>query len=257
MKISLITGGSSGIGLACVKHFIKRGDKVIVLDISKPDAIENSLLLDYIHCDVADHEQMNQAAKYVLKNHGPIDNLVNCAGIIQKALEPGKLSINDWDKVIDVDFRGSYLSCQLFGDVMAHAGKGGSIVNIASIAGRSSVPLHAYGPAKAAVISMTKCLATEWGRFGVRVNSISPGYTLTPALKVKIDNGERDVSLLADNTALGRMVLPHEIADAVGFLSSDLASAITGVDLAVDAGWLVGTSWASYGGPRRPDLTVA
>jgi Enoyl-(Acyl carrier protein) reductase len=104
----------------------------------------------------------------------------------------------------------------------------GSIINIASIAGMRSMPMHAYAPAKAAVIAITECLAAEWGRSGVRVNAVSPGYTLTPALQAAIDKGQRDVSMLNENSALGRMVSPEEVARAVCFLASedDLAGAV-------------------------------
>jgi len=108
------------------------------------------------------------------------------------------------------------------------------------------MPMHAYAPAKAAVIAITECLAAEWGRSGVRVNAVSPGYTLTPALQAAIDKGQRDVSMLNENSALGRMVSPEEVARAVCFLASEDASAITGANLPVDCGWLVTPSWHTY-----------
>jgi NAD(P)-dependent dehydrogenase (short-subunit alcohol dehydrogenase family) len=114
-----------------------------------------------------------------------------------------------------------------------------------------SMPLHAYAPAKAAVISMTVCLAAEWGPAGVRVNAVSPGYTLTPALQDAIDRGERDVSNLSNNAALKRLVTPEEIAAVVAFLASDAASAMTGVNVPVDCGWLAATPWNTYGGLRE------
>src|SRR5690606_32623590 len=157
---------------------------------------------------------------------GPVSVLVNSAGIIQPKLPPERLDMSLWDKVVAVDQRGTYLCCAIYGARMATRGSG-AIVNIASITGSRSVPLHAYAPAKAAVICMTQCLAAEWGRSGVRVNSVSPGYTLTPALQAAIERGDRNVDELANPTALGRMVEPREIADAVAFLSSAQAGAIT------------------------------
>jgi NAD(P)-dependent dehydrogenase (short-subunit alcohol dehydrogenase family) len=115
-----------------------------------------------------------------------------------------------------------------------------------------SMPLHAYGPAKAAVIAMTECLAAEWGPAQVRVNCVSPGYTRTPALQAAIDKGERDTSSLAGNAALGRLVEPDEIARVVAFLASPAASAMTGANIPVDCGWLVAPSWRTYGGLRAP-----
>ena len=113
----------------------------------------------------------------------------------------------------------AYVTSVAFGRRMAQRGRG-SIVNIASIAGMRSMPLHAYAPAKAALIAMTECLAAEWGRSGVRVNAVLPGYTRTPALQAAIDKRERDVSALVENSALGRMVEPKEVARAVAFLAS-------------------------------------
>ena len=112
--------------------------------------------------------------------------------------------------------------------------------------------LHAYAPAKAAVISITRCLAAEWGPAGIRVNSVSPGFTRTPALQEAIDKGERDVANLVGSVPMGRLVEPDEIARSVSFLASQEASALTGIDLPVDCGWLAGTSWHTYGGFRDP-----
>ncbi|MBU2092246.1 MAG: SDR family oxidoreductase, partial [Alphaproteobacteria bacterium] len=116
-----------------------------------------------------------------------------------------------------------------------------------------SAPLHVYAPAKAAVVSITQTLATEWGRSGVRVNAIAPGYVLTPALQAAIDDGKRDPKALEENSAFGRLIRTEEIAKACSFLASDDASGITGVALPVDGGWLVAPSWHTYGGvpPKR------
>jgi len=113
-----------------------------------------------------------------------------------------------------------------------------------------SVPLHAYAPAKAAVIAMTECLAAEWGRSGVRVNAVSPGYTRTRRVQKQLEDGHRDEAALIANSALGRMVEPQEVADSVAFLLSDKSSAITGVNIPIDCGWLLAPSWQTYGGLR-------
>jgi NAD(P)-dependent dehydrogenase (short-subunit alcohol dehydrogenase family) len=173
--------------------------------------------------------------------------LVNSAGILQRKLPPEQLDMAEWDKVIAVDQRGTYLCCAVFGARMASLGHG-AIVNIASITGSRSIPLHAYAPAKAAVISITACLAAEWGRSGVRVNAVSPGYTLTEGLQAAIDRGDRNPADLHAQSAMGRMVKPEEVADAIGFLLSPAASAITGINLPVDCGWLAGSTWQTYGG---------
>ncbi|AEC21176.1 Short-chain dehydrogenase/reductase SDR [Pusillimonas sp. T7-7] len=247
--LSVVTGGASGIGLACVQALLARGDRVVVLDLAGKDQQLGDLASSVIFhaCDVSDEQSVRAVAASVAERLGPVGNLVNSAGIIQQRSSPEALDLAVWDKIVSVDQRGTYLCCVAFGGQMARSG-GGSIVNIASITGSRSVPLHAYAPAKAAVISMSQCLAAEWGRSGVRVNSVSPGYTLTPALQDAIDKGDRDPADLIRTTALGRMVYPQEIADAVEFLTSSRASAITGIDLPVDAGWLAGTPWLTYGG---------
>ncbi len=243
--VSAITGGASGIGLACAQALAARGDRVVVLDLPTSKTSVNTMA--FVECDVAQEGSVRRALQRIEAEHGPVSVLVNSAGVIQPRLPPEVLDMAIWDRVMDIDLRGTYLTCAAFGAAMARRGRG-AVVNIASITGSRSVPLHAYAPAKAAVISLTQCLAGEWGRSGVRVNSVSPGYTLTPALQRAIDVGDRDPSDLTRGTALGRMVRPEEVAAAVAFLTSDASSAITGVDLPVDAGWLAGTPWQTYGG---------
>ena len=199
--------------------------------------------------DVTDDSALERVARQVESEVGPVTALINSAGVLQQPLTPHALTMQTWDEVIRVDQRGTYLASRVFATYMLSR-RTGSIVNIASIVGSRSAPLHAYAPAKAAVISITECLAAEWGPSGIRVNAVSPGHTRTPALQAAIDAGERDVALFEENNALGRMVEPEEVARAVAFLASADAAAITGVNLPVDCGWLVTGSWHSYGGLR-------
>jgi len=246
----VVTGGASGIGAACCRELAERGARIVVLDRDeRAHAVAREVNGRGWIADVADEPAMQRCAEAIEAELGPVEMLVNSAGVIQVPVSPDRLSMANWDEVVRVDQRGTYVASVVFGTRMAGRRRG-SIVNIASIAGMRSMPLHSYAPAKAAVISMTECLAAEWGRAGVRVNAVSPGYTRTPALQDAIDKGERDVSKLEDNSALGRMVEPGDIARAVAFLSSDDAAAITGVNLPVDCGWLVAGSWHTYGGLR-------
>lgn len=251
-RIVVVTGGMSGIGAACAALFAERGDLVVVLDRAGQD-VETvaGARRHYRGCDVSDPEAVAAVAADIEGRIGPVSVLVNNAGIIQKPVPPEHLPLAEWDAIMSVDLRGAYLVATHFAAPMLTRGHG-AIVNMASIVGMRSTPLHAYAPAKAAVIAMTQCLATEWGASGLRVNAVSPGYTATPALEASIARGERDPSLLERDTALGRLVKPEEIAKVVHFLASDDAAAITGVNLPVDAGWLVATPWRSYGGVRPP-----
>ncbi len=248
--IAVVTGGASGIGEACCRELRARGASVVVLDRdARAEAVAQAIGGEARVVDVTDDAALGACAEAIEREIGPVDILVNSAGIIQAPLRPNELPMRVWDDVVRVDQRGVYLCCRAFGAFMV-ARRRGAIVNIASIAGMRSMPLHAYAPAKAAVIAITACLAAEWGPAQVRVNAVSPGYTRTPALQAAIDAGQRDERLLATNSALGRVVEPAEIARAVAFLASSDASAITGANLPVDCGWLVAPSWHTYGGLR-------
>ncbi len=251
-RIAVVTGGASGIGEACARDLAARGAQVVVADVDEPraQAVAFSIPRGVVgRLDVTRPDDIETVADWVEREYGPPAILVTSAGVLQPPLAPEELPIETWDHVVAVDQRGVYLSCVAFGKRMALRG-GGAIVNIASVAGLRSLPLHAYAPAKAAVIGMTQALAAEWGRSGVRVNAVAPGFVMTPALRSAVDAGQRDPAALAEASAMDRLVAPEEVARACSFLASDDASAITGITLPVDAGWLVAGSWHGYGGLR-------
>ena len=252
-RIAVVTGGASGIGAACARLLASRGARVAVADrkLAAAEALARELGGHACEMDVADERSVAAGAVDIEARLGPVSILVNSAGVLQRTLPPERLALAEWDFVARVDLRGTYLCCAEFGGRMAARGSG-AIVNIASVAGMRSGPLHSYGPAKAGVISLTECLAGEWGPRGVRVNAVSPGFTRTPALDRGIETHTLDSATMCAHTALGRLIRPEEVAEAVAFLASDLASAITGANLPVDAGYLVATPWASYGGLRKP-----
>ncbi|HKT72054.1 MAG TPA: SDR family oxidoreductase [Steroidobacteraceae bacterium] len=253
-RIAVVTGGASGIGRACVEVLAERGARVVIVDSNEPGALAVARALggEARVADVSDPAQMVRLADGIENEIGPVDMVVANAGIIQSTpAMPEELDLATWDTIMAVDLRGAYLTNAQFARHMTKRGRG-SIVNIASVAGMRSAPLHAYGAAKAGVIHMTTTLAAEWGRSGIRVNAVSPGYVLTPILQEAIARGLRDPKVMEENSALGRMVMPIEIAKSVAFLLSDDASAITGINLPVENGWLVTGSWHTYGGIRGP-----
>jgi NAD(P)-dependent dehydrogenase (short-subunit alcohol dehydrogenase family) len=253
--VAVITGGASGIGEACCRELAARGAQVVALDRDeRVHTIASAVNGKGFVVDVTDDEAVERCAQQIEEEVGPVSILVNSAGVLQQPLPPEQLSMKVWDNVISVDQRGTYLASVVFGKRMATR-RNGSIVNIASIVASRSAPLHAYAPAKAAVVSITECLAAEWGPAGIRVNAVSPGHTRTPALQAAIDEGERDVATLESNNALGRMVETVEVARAVAFLAGPDAAAITGANLPVDCGWLVTGSWHSYGGLRETSVS--
>jgi NAD(P)-dependent dehydrogenase (short-subunit alcohol dehydrogenase family) len=236
--VAVVTGGSSGIGEACARELAARGATVAILDISPAgQAVADEIGGRFRHCDVSDEVALEIGAAAIEQAMGPVDYLVNSAGILQKAaLRPRDFPIAAWDDIVRVDQRGTYLACRFFGERMVARGRG-AIVNIASVAGMMSTPLHSYTPAKAAVIAMTGTLAAEWGRAQVRVNAVSPGVTRTPALDAALKRGDRSIATLEKVAPLGRLVEAGEI---------------TGVNLPVDCGWLVSDGWHFYGGLREP-----
>lgn len=252
-RVVVVAGGASGIGEACARLFRESGGRVVVADrnLAAAEAVARSLDGSAVALDVAEEESVEAAFASIEREVGAVEVLVNSAGVLQRTLPPGELTMREWDLVSRIDLRGTYLCCAAAGTRMASRRRG-SIVNIASVAGMRSGPLHAYGPAKAGVINLTQCLAAEWGRAGVRVNAVSPGFTQTPALAKGVDKGILEEEQMAAASACGRLLDPREIAAAVCFLASDLASGITGVNLPVDLGYLVATPWQSYGGVRGP-----
>jgi NAD(P)-dependent dehydrogenase (short-subunit alcohol dehydrogenase family) len=249
--LAVVTGGSSGIGEGCARECAARGATVAILDINPVgEAVAKEIGGRYFHCDVGDEAEVEAVAAAVEAAMGPARYLVNSAGILQKsAMMPEDYPQAAWDDIVRVDQKGTYLTSRAFGLRMV-ARRQGAIVNIASVAGMMSTPLHSYTPAKAAVIALTQTLAAEWGRAGVRVNAVSPGVTRTPALDAALERGDRSLTTLEMVAPLGRLIETSEIATAVAFLASEEAAAITGVNLPVDCGWLVSNGWHFYGGLR-------
>lgn len=257
-RVALITGGASGIGLATVKALQARGATVIIADVQERlfKEIADQLGVECHALDVVERAAV-QALHDTLTQRGLCVNLlVNCAGIVQSPLPPDALDSAVFQRTLAISLEGTFNMCAVFGSSMAKRGAG-AIVNIASVAGMRSMPLYAYSPAKAGIISMTEGMAAEWGRSGVRVNTVSPGYTVTAALQSQIDSGQRDPEKLKANSALGKLIMPADIARAIVFLLSDDASMITGINLPVDAGWLVSGSWNTFGGVRESPVLSA
>ena len=251
-EIVAITGGASGIGAACAQVLADRGAKVAVLDRNIEQARE---VADHIggkafFVDVIEEDSVVAAFAQVENEMGPMAGGITSAGIVQTPKTPADMEMDVFDKIYEVNFRGTFLSLREMAKYMLPR-RAGSLVALSSITARRSTPLHAYGPGKAAITNLIGGLAAEWGRAGLRINAIEPGYTRTPALQAQIDLGHRDVSLMNENSTLGRMVEPSEIGTVAAFLLSADASAVTGVSMAVDAGFYHVGSWAPYGGVRK------
>jgi NAD(P)-dependent dehydrogenase (short-subunit alcohol dehydrogenase family) len=249
-NVAVVIGGGSGIGEATCRLMSARGWRVVIADRDVPAAerVARDIGAAAIAMDLAHAEGVERAAAELFAAEGPPTALVVAAAVFQDVLRPEALPLEVWERTMQVNLTGTWLANRAFGPRMAANG-GGSIVNIASIAAIASMPVHAYGTSKAAVVALTRNLAGEWGRAGVRVNVVSPGSTLVPRVEARIQSG-RYAADPGEFTALGRMVRPNEVAEAIEFLASERASAITGVNLVVDAGWDVASTWAQFGGVR-------
>lgn len=249
--IVVVTGGLSGIGAATAVAAAVKGWRVVVLDrAARIDTVSSPGVAVFPESvDISDEAAVAAACEEIEGRHGPIIGLVNAAGILGKMHPPSRLAMSDWDREIAVDLRGTFVVCRDVGSRMARR-KTGAIVNVASVVGMLSAPVHGYGPAKAAVIHLTTTLAAEWGPFGVRVNCVSPGFTETPALAKGLSAGVLNRESLIRTAALKRLVKPEEVAAAIVWMLSDEASGVTGANLPVDAGFIAGVPWQAYGGLR-------
>ena len=249
-RMAVVIGGGNGIGEATCRLMAARNWGVLVVDreAQAAERIARDIGGAAFPMDIARDDEVERVTARIVTEHGVPAALIVAAAVFQDVLPPERLPLDVWERTIHVNLTGTWLANRAFGMRMA-AQRGGSIVNIASIAAIGSMPVHAYGTSKAAVVALTRNLAGEWGRAGVRVNAVSPGSTLVPRVEARIRSG-RYAADPAEFTALGRMVRPNEVAEAIEFLASERASAITGVNLVVDAGWDVASTWAQFGGVR-------
>src|ERR1700761_8785905 len=252
----LVTGGSRGIGAATAALLADLGQRVLIVDIAPEPLHGTNAILWPAPFDVASEGGVTAGIADIEAAHGPITGLVNAAGVFGKMHSLERVRMEQWDREVNIDLRGTFLVARAVGVRMAKRRRG-AIVNVASVAGMTSGPIHAYTAAKAGVIQITQTLAAEWGRSGVRVNAVSPGFTRTAALEAGIASGALNGERLARNAAMGRLVEPAQIAHAIAFLLSPASSGITGINLPVDAGFIAGSTWDAYGGLRDKINTKA
>lgn len=258
--LSLVIGGTSGIGRAIALRFAAEGHLVLVAgrDVARGEqaarhcAEAGARDAAFLPVDVGDVASVEKLGAEVRALFGVPHILVNCAGILQSGRRVLDQPLDEDERLWRINYRGTLTGCQVFGLMMAAAGRG-AILNVGSLASFAPLSLPAYTPGKQAVKALTEILACELGPKGIRVNAVAPGYTLSDGLKAKIAAGERDPEAILETTALRKFVQPEDVAEAALFLCSDRAASITGVTLPVDAGWLVQASYAHYqrGNPIR------
>src|SRR6201997_1711840 len=241
-RVAIITGGAGGIGLETTKAMQQHGATVVISDINsaRGETMAKELGIEFFPGDLTRSADVANLANYVLEQHGRIDIAFNNAGIAH-SVAAEECTDEQWLKVVNINLNAVFYCCREFGKAMLAQGRG-SIINTASMSGLISnnpQPQCAYNAAKAGVIMLTKSLAGEWAKRGVRVNSISPGYIGTEMTKAGMSNLEWQADWL-EFTPMGRVGEPREVAAAVVFLASDARSYFTGSNLIVDGGY---TCW--------------
>lgn len=244
-KVVVITGAAQGIGFAGVKKFLKEGWAVAATDIKKVELDEQVAKLkaeghDIIgyELDVSNYNQGQEVIAQVVKDFGRIDALFNNAGIVGHRKTVLHFDPAEIKKAEEVNLWGSLYLTQHVSRVFVEKGIKGAIVNVSSfVANFAEWSPFAYGISKSAVDGLTRTSAFHLGKYGIRVNSVAPGYTKTE-MAIKFDYSDPKIrKAVEDKTLLNRWIEPEEIAKAAYFLASDEASAITGVKLPVDAGY--------------------
>jgi NAD(P)-dependent dehydrogenase (short-subunit alcohol dehydrogenase family) len=259
-RVCAVTGAGRGIGAAIATRFASEGARIAILERDPAIGEETASRLAaegaearFYELDVSDETGVVEVAGRVVADFGRVDVLVNNAGIGR--LGPSmSLPVADFRASLDVMVIGTFLCCREFGSAM-RAGDGGAIVNISSINGLVAFPMRlAYSAAKAAVVSMTAVLASEWAAFGIRVNAVAPGNTRTEMVQEAVDQELIDLDAYMDHTPLRRLAEPAEIAEAVLYLASDRSSFITGQVIAADGGWTA-FGWVPWSGdPDAPGV---
>ena len=239
-KVALITGGARGQGADEGALFASEGATVVLADVlddvgeAAAGAIDGA---EYQHLDVRSESEWDAVVADVVTRHGGLDVLVNNAAIdMTKRLDA--TTLEDWDRLVSINQTGVFLGMRTAAAAMMKAGRGGSIVYISSVAGLEAVKGHgAYSATKWAVRGLTKNGALEWGRYGIRVNSVHPGVIETPMTqneRMIADPGTR--AKIERAISLGRVGQPRDIATMVLFLASDESSYCTGQEFTVDGG---------------------
>ncbi len=246
-RVAVVTGAAQGIGQAVAAALAHAGADVALVDLKADGLGETAELVKAagrrsvsIACDVGDRSAVGRAFDDVARELGPVDALVNCAGVICENVPAEVAKEEDMDLLWRVNVKGTFFAAQAAAVQMIERRKGGRIVNLASQAAILSLPKQAvYTSSKGAVVALTRSLAIDWAPHGINVNAIAPTFVWTPMAAPMLEIKEV-LEASVRRIPLGRVGQPQDIAGAALFLCSDAASLITGHLLPVDGGWTAG-----------------
>ena len=240
-KIAFITGAASGIGRAGAVAFAAEGARVAIIDLTEEALRQTAAAITeaggealVIACDVSVPEQVEAAVKRTVQTFGRLDIAFNNAGVENKAAPVAEIEISEWDRILDINLRGTFL-CMKHEIAQMLTQGGGVVVNTSSGAGiRGVAGGSSYAASKHAIIGLTKSAALDYAKSNIRVNAILPGNIETPMMD-RFTGGDIQKAIALE--PIGRLGKPEEIAEAVLWMSSDLGAFVTGASISVDGGW--------------------
>lgn len=245
-RVAVVTGASSGIGVSLGSGLAEAGARVVLAArrIERLEALAKQLRdrgadVLAVPCDVAEEGDVDRLVATTLERFGSVEILVNNAGITE-VVPAHEEALSTFQRVVSVNLTGAFLCAQRFGRPMLAAGRG-SIVNVASVlglVGAGQIPQASYTASKGGLVNLTRELAAQWARLGVRVNALAPGWYATE-MTDDMFTDERSLRWINKRTPMGRAGDPEELVGPLLFLASDAASYVTGQTLAVDGGWTI------------------
>lgn len=240
MGVAIITGAGSGIGAATARLFSERGDRVVCADVAADSAAKTASALAGaipFEVDVTDAYSCERMVRAALDNLGPLDCIVTCAGV-EKHGRADEFEEDDFDRILGVNLKGTWLSARAAARAMIREGRGGTAVLIGSINSVRATPnSSAYCASKGGVLMLGRTLALDWAPFGIRVNIVGPGVVDTPMSARSLADPTRRAWMM-ERTPLRRPAPPEEIASVIAFLASGASTFMTGAYVPVDGGTL-------------------